>query len=165
MPSTVSPMTLCCALSQSMITRVHRSISLCAAFRILDELDHQVGRAAHESGRAQRTARRHHRQDVAVIEDLLPVHADAVQRQRREAVGLDFVLRELVDVFQPIERVILARRVVLPELDLRAEHRGSAAIPYSIHHDGHHDDVRELLHDLQVRLEPELAGPGSSPCA
>ena len=28
MPSTVSPMTLCWALSQSMITRVHRSISL-----------------------------------------------------------------------------------------------------------------------------------------
>ena len=32
MPSTVSPITLCCALSQSMMTRVHRSISLCAPF-------------------------------------------------------------------------------------------------------------------------------------
>ncbi len=29
MPSTVSPMTLCCAFSQSMITRVQRSMSLC----------------------------------------------------------------------------------------------------------------------------------------
>ena len=30
MLSTVSPITLCCAFSQSIITRVHRSISLCA---------------------------------------------------------------------------------------------------------------------------------------
>ncbi len=30
MLSTVSPMTFCCALSQSMTTRVHRSINLCA---------------------------------------------------------------------------------------------------------------------------------------
>ena len=123
MPSTVSPITLCCALSQSMMTRVHRSISLWQPFRVLDELDHQVGRAADEAGGAQRPARRDHRQDVAVIEDLLPVHPDAVQRHRRERVGLDLVLRELVDVFEPIERVVLARRVVLPELDLRAEHR------------------------------------------
>ena len=102
---------------------------LVRALRILDELDHQVGRAAHESGGAQRAARGHHRQDVAVVEDLLLVHPDAVQRQRGEAVGLDLVLGELVDVFQPIERVILARRVVLPELDLRAEHRWLGSHP------------------------------------
>jgi hypothetical protein len=126
-----------------------------AALRVLDQFDHEVRRAADEPGRAERARARDERQDVAVIEDALLRHAVAMQRERGERVGFDFVFRELVDVLEPIERVVLARRVVLPELDLRAEHDGSAAIRTpSTRRD--EDDVGVLPHDLQVRLEPEL---------
>ena len=156
MLSTVSPITFCCALSQSMITRVHRSISLCAPFGILHQVDHEVRRAAHKSRRAQRPARGHHGQDVAGIQNALPCHLDAVQRQPRKRVGLHFVLGKVVDVFQAIERVILARRVVLPELDLRAQHRGLRRHPVLHPPRRDEDDVRELAHDLQIGLKPEL---------
>jgi len=36
--------------------------SACARLGVLDDFDHQVGRAAHEAGGAQRPARRDHRQ-------------------------------------------------------------------------------------------------------
>ena len=156
MLSTVSPITLCCAFSQSMITRVHRSISLCAPFGIFHDIDHEVRGAAHEARRAQRTARRHHRQNVAVVQNALPDHPDAMQRQRRKGVGLHFVLREIVDVFQAVERVIFARRVVLPEFDLGAQHRRLRR--HAVFHPprGDENDIGKLAHDLQIGLEPQF---------
>ena len=80
----------------------------------------------------------------------------AVQRQRREAVGVHFILRKLVDVFQAVQSVILARRIVLPELDFGAQHRrlSGHAVLHPPRRD--EDDVGKLPHDLEVRLEPEL---------
>ena len=129
---------------------------MCAPFGILHQVDHEVGGAADEAGGAERPARGDHRQDVAGVEDALLVHADAVQRQAGEGVGLHFVLGELVDVFQAVERVVFAGRVVLPELDLGAEHRGLGR--HAVFHPpgGDEDDVGELPHDLQVGLEPEF---------
>ena len=129
---------------------------LVRALRVFHQVDHEVRRAAHEPRRAQRPARRHHRQNVAVVQNALPVHPDAMQRQRRERVGLHFVLRKIVDVFQAIERVVFARRVVLPELDLRAQHRrlGRHAVFHPPRRN--EDDVGKLPHDLEVGLEPQL---------
>ena len=139
-----------------MITRVQKIDQLVAALGILDQLDHQVRRAAHEAGRAERAARGDHRQDVAVVENPLPDHLDAVQRERGEGIGFDFVFGKLIDVFEPIERVIFARRVVLPEFDFRPEHRWLGR--HAVFHPptGDEDDVGKLPHDLQVRLEPQL---------
>ena len=126
------------------------------AFRVLHQIDHEMGRAANKSGGAERTARGDHRQNVAMVEDALPLHADAMQRKRREGVGLHFVFGKLVDVFQAVERVVFAGRVVLPELDLGAEDRwlGRHAV---FHPPGRNeDDVGKFAHDLQVRLEPDL---------
>ncbi len=103
-----------------------------------------MGRASNKSGSAERTARRDHGQNVAMVEDALALHADAMQRQRRERVGLHFVFGKLVDVFQTIERVVFAGRIVLPELDLGAEDGwlGGHAV---FHPPGRHeDDVREI---------------------
>ena len=44
-------------------------------FGVLDEVDHEVRRAADEAGGAQRAAARDHRQDVTRVENALPVHA------------------------------------------------------------------------------------------
>jgi hypothetical protein len=79
-----------------------------------------------------------------------------MERHRREGVGLDLVLGELVDVLEPVQRVVLARRVVFPELDLGAEDGGLGG--HAVFHPpgGDHDDVAELLVDLQVRVEPDL---------
>ena len=95
---------------------------LVTPLRVLDQLDHQVGRASDEARRAERPAGGHHRKDVAMIEDALPVHPNPVERHGGEGVGLHFVLRELIDVLEPVKRVVFARGVVLPELDLGAKH-------------------------------------------
>ena len=87
----------------------------------LHEVDHEVGRAAHETRGAHRPARRDDRQDFAGVEDALPVHADAMQRHRHERVVLHFVFGKFLDVLDVIERVVFAGRVVLPEFDLGAE--------------------------------------------
>jgi hypothetical protein len=57
---------------------------------------------------------------------------------------------------EPVERVVLARRVVLPELDLRAEDRrlGGHAVLHPPA--GHEDDLGELLVDLEIGVEPHL---------
>ncbi len=156
MPSTVSPRTLCCALSQSMTTRVQRSISLWlpSGFSTSSIIRLVVLRT--KPGGAERAARGDDRQDVAVIEDALLDHLVAVQRQGGERVGLDFVFGKLVDVFEAIERVVFARRVVLPELDLRAEHRRLRGHPVLHPPRGDEDDVGILPHDLEVGLEPQL---------
>ena len=107
---------------------------------------------------------RDHRQNVAVVENPLLVHAVAMQRHRRESVGLDFVLGKLVDVFQAVQRVIFAGRVVLPELDLRAQHRRLRRHPVLHPPGGNEDDVRELLHDLAGSTGTTARDRGSSPC-
>ena len=124
--------------------------------RVLHQVDHEVRRAPHETGGAEGTARSDHGEDVAVVQDSLPVHADAVQRHGGEGVRLHLVLGELVDILQPVERVVLARSVILPEFDLRAQHRGFRRHPV-LHPPGRNeDDVGELAHDLEVRFEPKL---------
>ena len=126
------------------------------ALRVFHEVDHEVRGAAHEARRAQRPARGHHRQNVAMVQNALPDHPDAMQRQRREGVRLHFVLREIVDVFQAIERVVFARGVVLPEFDFGAQHRGLGR--HAVFHPPRRDenDIRILPHDLQVGFEPQL---------
>ena len=126
------------------------------ALRVFHQVDHEVRRAAHKTRRAQRTPRRHHRQNVAVVQNALPGHPDAVQRERRKRVRLHFVLRKIVDVFQPVQRVVFARRVVLPELDLRAQHRGLRRHPVLHPPRRDENDVGKLAHDLQIGFEPQF---------
>ena len=126
------------------------------AGRILDQVEHELRGAAHERRGAQRAARRHERQHLAPREDARRVHPDPVQRQRREPVRLDLVVRERVEVGEPAQRLDLARRVVRPELDLGAEHRGLGGHPVLDPPRRHEDDVGEVRGDAQVGGEPRL---------
>jgi hypothetical protein len=125
-------------------------------FRLLHDVDHEVAGVAREPSRAHRAARGRHREDFAGIQNLLALHPQAVERQRHEGVGLDFVLGQLVYVLDVEEHVVLARRVVLPKFDLGAEHRrlrGHAVLQPPA---GNENDVRKLAMDLQVGLKPHL---------
>ena len=129
---------------------------LVRALGIFDQVEHELRGAADESGGAERAARGDHGQDVAGVEDALAGHADAVQGEAGKAVGIDFVLGEVVDVFEPVEGVVFAGRIVLPELDLGAEDRGLGRHPVLHPPGGDEDDVGELAHDLQIGLKPEF---------
>ena len=129
---------------------------LVRALGIFHQVDHEFRRAAHKSCSAERPARGDHGQNVAGIENALPRHADAVQGQAGKAVGLHFVLGKAVDIFKPVKRVVFAGRIVLPELDLGAQHRGLRRHPVLHPPRGDEDDVGKLAHDLQIGLEPEL---------
>ena len=126
------------------------------SLRIFHDVHHELRGAAHKARRAQRPARGHHRQYVAVVQNTLLGHPDAVQRERRKSVCFHFVLRKIVDVFQPVQGVVFARRVVLPELDLGAQHRGFGRHPVLHPPRRDENDIGKLPHDLQVGFEPEF---------
>jgi hypothetical protein len=78
----------------------------------------------------------------------LPGHSDPVPGQAGKTVSLHFVFGKVADILQPVKGVVSARRIVLPEFDLGAQHRGLGCHPI-LHPPGRdEDDVGELVHDL-----------------
>jgi hypothetical protein len=120
------------------------------------QVDHELRGTAHKPGGAKRAAAGDQWQDLAGVQDALSMHSDSVQGHRHESVVLHFVFREVVQILDVIERVVLARSVVLPELDLGSERRGFSR--HAVFHPPgrEENDVGEFLVDLEVGLEPEL---------
>src|ERR1035441_4580485 len=79
-----------------------------------------------------------------------------MQGQAGKAVSFHFVIREVVDILEPVESVIFAGRIVLPEFDLGAKDRGLRRHPVFHPPRGNEDNVRKLAHNLQIGLKPEF---------